>query len=358
MTVSGVGQPRRRSTAGRWSLLLALATLAVTWLSCGVAFAETPAFPSWASGIVGHPFVGVITTSPVVALTIDDVRTSRLARTMADELTAAGLHASYFCVASELSTDDALYEASRGIEMEDHGWTHVPLGPMHAAEAAKMLSDSAHRLQDMTGAWPLWYRSPYLQFGPQGAAETSAAGLLCAGASALPKDYLDGTTPVEVLNRVSAGLRPGAVIDLHVTTQTVLAIPFLELLLKQRGYEALTMSELATVGPPARTDDMLWKEPTTLSTVTVSPRPRAGHLVRLNGSVGPPDGRKVEVQIRRYRANGATKLVARKKVTLGAAGRWSVKLKLRRASYRVRVVVPVSPMCRGNVSAWVKFRVH
>lgn len=242
--------------------------------------------------------------------------------------------------------------------MCDHGWSHVALNSMSAWDASQTLVASARRLQDMTGQWPLWYRSPYLGFGPLGAAETSAAGLLYGGMSASPKDYLAGTTSAKVVSRLEAEMRPGAVIDLHVTRQTIDAMPLIAEMFKRRGYTALTMSQLATVGPPATSVAMLWQRPTTCTTPAVPAKPKAGHLLSFSGVVKPSDGRKVEVQIRRYGKHGTTTLVWRKKVTPDSMGRWSVRTRLKKATYRIRVVAPGTDMYRANVSAWVKFAVR
>lgn len=318
----------------------------------------TPPFPDWATPIVGRPFVGVITTQTVVALTIDDVRTGPLGRTMADAIVSHGLRGTYFCVSSELATEDAQYSQQLGIEMGDHGWTHVGLSTMSAAEASKTLNASAERLYAMTGVWPLWYRSPYLEFGPNGPAQIADAGMLEAGVGVNPHDYTDGMTPEKIAATIAANLRPGAVYGLHVLPNTLAAVPLIAEVLEARGYTTVTMSELATVGPPARTADDLWKAPTVLSAPVVVGMPKNEKRFAVSGKVGPASKRTVSVRVYTEGKHGKTKLLKRLNVTSNSRGGWSKRLTLKRGRYRIRVIAPVTRMYAMGTSDWTRIRVH
>ena len=176
----------------------------------------------------------MVTSRKIVALTIDDIRTSET-ETMTDELVKYGLKVTLFCITSELATAEAQYATATGMEMADHGWTHIALGSMTSQEASEALESSAQRLHDMVGDRPLWYRSPYLQEGPDGVAETNAHGMLYADISWNSHDYDVGMTSATVAASVSAGLRPGGVVDLHETTTTVAALPLIAKMLKDCG---------------------------------------------------------------------------------------------------------------------------
>ena len=102
----------RRSFSVAFALFVCV--LAIAWTTLAVA--APPSFPEWAHPITDKPFVGVVTTQSVVAVTVDDIRSGWLGRAMADAFVDNGLPVSFFCVSSQLATEDAQYDALRGVE--------------------------------------------------------------------------------------------------------------------------------------------------------------------------------------------------------------------------------------------------
>lgn len=319
----------------------------------------TPTLPAWTAPIIGHPFVGIVTKEPVIAVTIDDVRASDVTTPFADTLVKNGIHASFFCVVSAMSTETARYCADRGIELADHSWTHVALDTLDPAQRAYQIDTSAWWLDSAVGTWPLWFRSPYLGFGADGASELASDSLLYAGESIYPRDYRTDMTAPQVVQAVSEELRPGGVLLLHDTAKTMAAIPGIAAVLRARGYRTATMSELATAGPAAHSISDMTKTRTSIGRMAVSGWPKRNRTFRLSGSLGPEVKRKVVLRL--YVATSATRsrLVRKLTTTTSSKGGFTVKLKLPRGTYRVRVTAATSDLSYGvdSKQAW-RFRVR
>jgi len=214
--------------------------------------ASRPPLPAWATPFKGIATLGVITNRPVVALTIDDVGAPEM-KPLVDALVASHLHATLFCIGSKMTTEAAAYagaHAADGIELGDHSWIHNSIGHYAPVPANEQIMRTARLLQAGTGAWPIWYRSPFNLYHSQGMRSVAAAGMLVAIDSNDPLDY-HGYSGQALVDRTSVMLKPGQIILLHHYPKTIATLPALATMLRQRGYTVMTMSELAQAGPPA-----------------------------------------------------------------------------------------------------------
>ncbi|MDR3685640.1 MAG: polysaccharide deacetylase family protein [Coriobacteriia bacterium] len=336
--------------------LLVLVALLLLGPALSAEAADRP-LPDWATPLAGKKVVGVITSRKIVALTIDDVRSSQTA-SMTDELVRDNLTVSLFCVASEIDTAAAQYAAGAGMEIADHGWTHIALGSMSSEEASEALDSSAQRLYDMVGYWPPWYRSPYLEEGPNGVKEANEHGMLYAHISWNSRDYDAGMTSATVAASVSAGLRPGGVVDLHETTTTIAALPLIAKVLKDRGYECLTMSQLATAAPAATSIAMMWKAPSGLARPTVVGRATAKHGTTVVDVLTPARSQKLLIRVERRKKNGKYTSYRSYSAKTSSAGAWKLKLKLPKGGYRIRTSVAISDVYRSAMTSWTKVWVY
>jgi len=210
---------------------------------------QRPPAPAWADPYKGKLIVGVVTKEPVVALTIDDVGASDM-KPLVDALVANDLHATLFCSGSEMTTEAAAYAAQHGIEVANHSWNHVAIGWYRPAAANAQIMQTAKIIEEGTGEWPLWYRAPFQGYKSQGRRAVAAAGMLAAGVSNDPLDY-HGYTGTTLVKRISRRLKPGQIVLLHHYPQTIATFPAIAQELRRRGYQTLTMSELAQTGKPA-----------------------------------------------------------------------------------------------------------
>ena len=208
-----------------------------------------PEVPAWAIPYEKKLIVGVVTDRPAVALTIDDVGAKEM-KPLVDALVANGLHATLFCVGSEMTTEAATYAAANGMELANHSWDHKPIAWFRPEAANEQIMRTARLLQAGTGEWPIWYRGPFQNYQSNGMKAAANAGMLVAGVSNDPLDY-HGYKGEELVKRLNRRLKPGQIILLHKLPGTIATIPALAAQMKRRNVTALTLSQLAQLGPPA-----------------------------------------------------------------------------------------------------------
>ncbi len=215
--------------------------------------ARRSALPGWAAPYENKLVVGVITDKPAVALTIDDVGAAEI-KPLVDALIANHLHATLFCIGSQMTTEAATYAAihggPNGIELANHSWTHKPIGWYRPLAANEQIMKTARLLKAGTGDWPIWYRSPFQNYESQGMRAVANAGMLAAGVSNDPLDYR-GVTGQALVSAVSRSLKPGQIILVHHYPATIATFPALAAELHRRKVEVLNLSELAQTGKPA-----------------------------------------------------------------------------------------------------------
>ena len=228
------------------------AASSAAWASAGLPLARRGPVPGWAVPYEKKLVVGVVTKRKAVALTIDDVGAEEM-KPLVDALVANKLHATLFCIGSRMTTEAAAYAAAApGIELANHSWEHKSIGWYRPLAANEQIMRTARLIKAGSGEWPLWYRSPFQLYQSQGRRAVADAGMVAAGVSNDPLDY-HGYTGATLVSRMSRNLKPGQIILMHHYPQTIATFPAIADELRRRDYEALTLSELAQLGPPATT---------------------------------------------------------------------------------------------------------
>jgi len=192
---------------------------------------------------------GTVTTEREVALTIDDVGAAQM-RPLVDALVGARLHATLFCIGSEMNERAAKYAVANGMELGNHSWDHTSIAPMDAAHANRQIMMTETLIHSATGVWPIWYRMPFQSWGARGLKDVQAADMLAAGVSNNQQDYRGWTGPL-LAYRIGADLAPGQIILLHALPGTIATLPQISNELRLRHYRALELSSLAAKTRPA-----------------------------------------------------------------------------------------------------------
>jgi len=219
----------------------------------GLPLTRRDPVPAWAMPYRNKIVVGVVTRQKVVALTIDDVGAKEM-RPLVDALVANKLHATLFCLGSQMTTEAAAYAAAApGIELANHSWEHKSIGWYRPYAANEQIMRTARLIKAGSGEWPLWYRAPFQLYQSQGRRAVANAGMLAAGVSNDPLDY-HGYTGDTLVSRMSRELKPGQIVLLHHYPQTIETLPAIAEELRRRDYEALTLSEMSRLGDPATTN--------------------------------------------------------------------------------------------------------
>jgi peptidoglycan/xylan/chitin deacetylase (PgdA/CDA1 family) len=228
-----------RAEARRWANLAAAISPADTPRS---ALAQTAA--DAAPLVAGHP------GRRVVALSFDDGPhagpTDRILAILARERAKA----TFFAVGKYAAADPSLVRriAQAGMELANHSFSHPNLTLLPDRAIADELLRTSACIADITGSAPAYFRPP-------GGRMCSRVARVAAGLGIRPcmwtvnATYAEAQGPVAVTTAVLGGVRPGAIVLLHNgSPATTAALPGLIGALRARGYEFVTVSELARGG--------------------------------------------------------------------------------------------------------------
>jgi peptidoglycan/xylan/chitin deacetylase (PgdA/CDA1 family) len=177
-----------------------------------------------------------------VALTFDDgpdVETGRLL----DLLKQRGVPATFFVLGRQVEQHEALARriTAEGHEIGNHTWNHERLTTLSPAGIRENLQRTADLVTRVTGTSPTLVRPP---FGASNSSVAAAAGAPIVLWTVDPRDWRK-RDPDAVYERVTAQVRPGAIVILHDTRKTsVDAVPRILDTLAQRGYTFVTVSRL------------------------------------------------------------------------------------------------------------------
>jgi len=135
--------------------------------------------------------------------------------------------------------------AAEGHLLGNHSYTHGHMTTQTAAQQQQELADTNELIYDLTGQRPFLFRPPYGEYNGDLLRSATAEGFPYTVMWTV--DSLDWQEPgVEAIyERVSAGLVDGAIILMHVgSTQTPQVLPRLIALIREQGYELVTVAEM------------------------------------------------------------------------------------------------------------------
>jgi peptidoglycan/xylan/chitin deacetylase (PgdA/CDA1 family) len=196
--------------------------------------------------------------SKLVALTIDDAPDSQSTAAILDALRDSGAHATFFVISDQLADNESVMDrlVSEGHELGNHMTTDETSVDLEGDEFRSKLGSA----QQAIGAYgPVrWFRPGGGYYDEAMLDAVEAAGLRCALGTVYPLDAQLGwgwTTRSWIRWRT----KPGAVIILHDRgprgLRTAHALRRILPALRERGYEVVTLSQLADFvepGGPAR----------------------------------------------------------------------------------------------------------
>jgi len=187
---------------------------------------------------------GVTPGSKLVALTFDDGPSAATTPRLLDILAANGVKATFFVLGTmaQRSPDILRREVAEGHEVGSHTPYHNQLTNLSFAQVRAEAVEMDRIFTDILGTVPPFTRPPY---GSYNATVGQALGQPMILWSVDPRDWADRNAAV-VCTRVVNATVDGSIVlvhDIHATT--VDAVPCIINELKARGFEFLTVSELA-----------------------------------------------------------------------------------------------------------------
>jgi peptidoglycan-N-acetylglucosamine deacetylase len=166
----------------------------------------------------------------------------------------AGAHerATFFVVGR--SIDDWPGYLTRELKLgavEDHTYTHVALIALPPSQITYQLRATAQKIQADTGEHVQLWRPPYELHNPTVDRIAQQLGLLDVLWDDDSQDSL-GANYAQITNNVEAGLRPGAIIEMHENRgQTIRALTTLLPALHDRHLRSVSVPELLASDPPS-----------------------------------------------------------------------------------------------------------
>lgn len=187
---------------------------------------------------------------PRIALTFDDGPNATYTPQMLEVLRQYGARCTFFVVGGLIGKNRQLIERieAEGHEVGIHSWRHTDYTSLSDGGVSADLARCRAALDPLLTRPVRWVRPPYGAVNARVRAAINAAGYHVAMWSVDPRDW---TTPGSsvIANRVLSGARDGAVVVMHDgggnRAGTVAAMRTVIPALQKRGFELVTMSELA-----------------------------------------------------------------------------------------------------------------
>ncbi len=183
---------------------------------------------------------------PMVALTFDDGPGKYTGRLL-DCLEKNDAKATFFMVGSSVASykDTVKRMADMGCELGNHSWSHPAFTTLSAAERQSQVSRTNEQIRSAAGKSPTVFRLPYGD-GSSNASVLSSLGMPSIYWSVDTRDWANTGNSQHTVNAVLDSVRNGDIILMHdIHYSTVVAAETIIPALKKRGYQLVTVSQLA-----------------------------------------------------------------------------------------------------------------
>lgn len=195
-------------------------------------------------------------TRPYVALTFDDGPT-HWAPTLLRVLRANGARATFFEIGSKAARHPELVrlEAAAG-ELADHSWSHPTLPGLSRGRVVDELGRAQRVIARISGRPVTLVRPPFGAEDPVVAEVARDLGLLVVLWNVDSGDASAASTPPSsvVARQLADRIRPGAIVLLHEDETVPTAVDAMRTflpILRSRGLQSVTVSDLLRLDPPA-----------------------------------------------------------------------------------------------------------
>ncbi|ABZ84856.1 polysaccharide deacetylase, putative [Heliomicrobium modesticaldum Ice1] len=130
-----------------------------------------------------------------------------------------------------------------GHEVGNHGYSHPHPAQIGDAANRQEIRRTHAALEKLTGYAPRWFAPPYGEHDQRLVKIAKEEGYRLILWTVDSADWLK-PSPQDWLKRVTAGIGPGALVLMHPTPSTAQALPSLLEYIKEKGWTAVTMTEL------------------------------------------------------------------------------------------------------------------
>lgn len=196
---------------------------------------------------------------PEIVLTFDDGPSPLTTPRVLAELARCGARATFFVLGAKVERHPEILQAivAAGHEIGIHGHAHDRmLSIRHPRRIEAELHRAGTVVASITGRTPHLFRPPVGHVSPRTAVACRQLGLTLVGWSVRALDGLRRTTAASVVERVTRGLSPGAIVLLHDASENeqfepagVAALPGILAEAARRGLACVTLSEALSKHP-------------------------------------------------------------------------------------------------------------
>jgi peptidoglycan/xylan/chitin deacetylase (PgdA/CDA1 family) len=215
----------------------------VTVLFCGSYFIRM--------GFFLKSICSVKTTDKKIALSFDDGPDASTSRLL-DLLKENQVEAVFFCIGRKISGNEEQIRrmVQEGHIIGNHSFTHSPFFDFFGS--GRMLRDMSEMnlvIKNLTGLTPRFFRPPFGVTNPNVKKAVIKGGFISIGWSIRSYDTVIENRD-RLMKKILSALRPGAILLLHDTSETTVAIlPELLKAIQQKDFQIVRLDKLVNLKP-------------------------------------------------------------------------------------------------------------
>lgn len=188
-----------------------------------------------------------------VALTFDDAPDPRFTPAILDVLAKYDVCATFFVVGNRASKHPELVKriSREGHTIGNHSYNHAVMSLLSNDDFHRQITRTDIIVSRIIGYHPRFIRPPYGEMLPAQVAWTKRTGYIVVNWDVDSVDWKNNPSSNHILNNIKKNLQPGSIILQHAgggegqdLSGTVNALPRLISLLRQKGYDLVTLPEL------------------------------------------------------------------------------------------------------------------
>ncbi|MCY0879815.1 MAG: polysaccharide deacetylase family protein [Firmicutes bacterium] len=137
-----------------------------------------------------------------------------------------------------------------GDEVGNHGWNHRHPTRLSEDELIRDIADTNNVVREIIGRVPTVYAPPYGEFNKAVIRAADSLHMTLVMWTIDTIDWRPSTSAASMAHKVLTKSAPGAIVLMHPTDRTVVALPQIINGLHHRGYQLVTVSQLLKSGTP------------------------------------------------------------------------------------------------------------
>lgn len=259
-------EKNERRRAVRCAVFFLLAGALVGW--CGWQSGNIPARQTASDAPREIPIYFVETELPRLAISFDAAwgceRTERILAVLREN----DVKATFFLTNIWLEDYPEMAKkiAAEGHEIAMHSVSHPHMSQLSEQQIIEELAGNAQLITEVTGYHPTLFRFPFGEYDDQSMRVVRGQGYYPIQWSIDSLDWMEDKTADDIIDRVTLGLHPGAIILCHNNgTHTAEAIAAILPYAKEQGYEFVPVGELIYKGDYQTDHQGMQKKPAPLS---------------------------------------------------------------------------------------------